>query len=241
MQLNFTEAHDIYIERNKQIAALGAFSGKALLEWHKQACWNSMVEYYAPTHWLDYGCGPASSYNENNPEGHSTLDIARRFNSTFTLYDPCHAPHDVFPTLSTTPGVICVDVLEHIPESDIPAVLNYLFSVCTTWMFLFASNKRNARLFVDSHESTHCTLKTRQEWVDMIKPYAEKYPHIALVLGTDDAYDTFDHDGKGFTYNHWNMPRALVEKIKQKREDQIKNHPEILAVYPWNDDKADFK
>ena len=32
MQLNFTEAHDIYIERNKQIAALGAFSGKALLE-----------------------------------------------------------------------------------------------------------------------------------------------------------------------------------------------------------------
>ena len=50
-----------YIDRNKELAQLGAFSGKALLEWHKQACWNTMVEHYAPTHWLDYGCGPASS------------------------------------------------------------------------------------------------------------------------------------------------------------------------------------
>ena len=229
-----------YIDRNKELAQLGAFSGKALLEWHKQACWNTMVEHYAPTHWLDYGCGPASSYNEDNPEGHSTLDIALRTKSSFTLYDPCHPLHDTFPTLTTTPGVICVDVLEHIPEQDIPAVLNYLFSVCTTWMFLFASNKRNARKFVDSHESTHCTLKTRQEWVDMIKPYAEKYPHIALVLATDDAFDTFDHDGKGFTYNHWNMPLELVEKIKQKRLNQINLKPDVVNIYPWDLDKSNF-
>jgi hypothetical protein len=229
-----------YIDRNKELAQLGVFSGKALLEWHKQACWNTMVEHYAPTHWLDYGCGPASSYNENNPEGHSTLDIVLRTKSSFTLYDPCHPPYDTFPTLTTTPGVICVDVLEHIPEQDIPAVLNYLFSVCTTWMFLFASNKRNATKFVDSHESTHCTLKTRQEWVDMIKPYAEKYPHIALVLATDDAFDTFDHNGKGFTYNHWNMPVELVEKIKQKRLNQINLKPDVVNIYPWDLDKSNF-
>ncbi len=229
-----------YIDRNKELAQLGAFSGKALLEWHKQACWNTMVEHYAPTHWLDYGCGPASSYDITNSFGHSTLDIALRTKSTFTLYDPCHSPHDVFPTISTTPGVMCVDVLEHIPENDIPTVLNYLFSVCTTWMFLFASNKRNASKFVDSHESTHCTLKTKQEWIDMIKPYAEKNPHISLVLGTDDMYDTFDHNGKGFTYNHWNMPLELVEKIKQKRLNQINLKPDVVNIYPWDLDKSDF-
>ena len=78
---------------------------------------------------------------------------------------------------------------------------------------MFISTKRGARGFVNHDESTHCTLKTRQEWVNIVDRYAVS-KGIPVVLATDYVSNTFDHNGKGMTYDHWNMPVELVEKIK---------------------------
>lgn len=244
MNPNFSNNHQEYIERNKLLAKEKAFSGKALLEWHKATVYRNMIEYFGPTQWLDYGCGPAYGYREH---GELTHMVKGTQSQQPVLYDPCHPPFDTFPTIETIPGVICVDVLEHIPESDIEETLKYLFNVCSQWMFLFISTKRGARNFPNSHESTHCTLKTRQEWVDIVKRHVDG-KQISVVLSTDYVNDTFDHSGKGFTYDHWNMPVELVENIKKSRQDFIDQHKEraidqtsYTELYNWELKNSNFE
>jgi hypothetical protein len=236
METNFSLNHKEYIERNKLLAEENAFSGKALLEWHKATVWNCMIQHHAPTQWMDYGCGPAFAYQE----GQRMHDIIAETNSQQPiLYDPCHEPHTTFPTVESVPGVICIDVIEHIPESETTATLDYLFSVCSEWMFLFISTKRGARGFINHHESTHCTLKTRQQWANIIEQYANKH-NIPIVLATDYVGDSFDHDGKGMTYDHWNMPTDLVNNIMASRENFYEYSPDRTEIYPWDLTNSNF-
>jgi SAM-dependent methyltransferase len=242
METNFSVTHQEYIEKNKKLAEAGAFSGMALQEWHKDTCWSSMVEYYGPTHWLDYGCGPGYAYEwiEDDPKSRRAVAVALDTDSKFTLYDPCHEKHNVFPTQTAFPGVLCVDVIEHIPETDTKATLDYLFSVCTEWMFLFISTKRLARSFDDDSGNTHCTLKTRDEWVKIINRYAESC-NFPVILATDYHNNTFEHNGKHMTYDDWNMPTSLQDIIKQKREHFIKSSPEVFEKYPWELTESVFR
>ena len=235
METSFSLDHKEYIEKNKKLANEGAFSGKALQEWHKTVCWSSMVEYYAPTHWLDYGCGPAFPYQENRV----AVTLASDTNSSYTLYDPCHPPYDTFPTQKEFKGVLCVDVIEHIPEADTKATLDYLFSVCKEWMFLFISTKRTARSFHDEEGNTHCTLKTREEWVSIINDYASKVD-FPVILATDYQNDTFDHQGKYMTYDDWNMPAELQEIILAKRLAFVNNSPDAFNNSPWHLTDSNF-
>jgi len=227
METDFSLNHQIYIDKNKKLAEEGAFSGMAGNSWHKSAVWHRMVKYYAPTQWLDYGCGPAWLYQPGNP-GHQ---LATETNSKYRLYDPCHEPYTTFPTLPSVPGVMCIDVIEHIPESDTKATLDYLFDVCTEWMFLFISTKRNARGFHEEDGNTHVTLKTRQEWVDIINSYD---PKVALVLGTDYENDTFDHNGHNFTYDAWNVPVLLEQEFLDYRQLIEDKSPDMFAKEPWH-------
>ena len=106
---------------------------------------------------------------------------------------------------------------------------------------LFISTKRGARGFIHHDESTHCTLKTREQWVEVINEYAVKKA-IPVVLATDYTQDTFDHNGKGMTYDHWNMPQELVDKIKYKREVFYKSSPERIAEgYSWELTNSNFE
>jgi len=234
VETNFSLTHSEYIDKNKKLAGVGAFSGMALQEWHKDVCWSSMVEYFGPTHWLDYGCGPGYAYEWTEPEPKSrrAVRIALETNSKYTLYDPCHEEHSTFPTEKEFPGVICVDVIEHIPETDTTATLDYLFGVCTTWMFLFISTKRTARPFEGEDGNTHCTLKTRDEWVAIINEYAKDCGH-PVILATDYHNDTFDHNGKHMTYDDWNMPVELQNTIKAKREHFLHHSPVEFEKNPW--------
>ena len=237
METNFSLNHAEYIERNKLLAEENAFSGKALLEWHKSVVWHCMIRHFAPTQWIDYGCGPAFSYQK----GEQMSNIIAETNSKQPiLYDPCHEKFSSFPTVEHIPGVVCVDVLEHIPETDTKATLDYLFEVCSEWMFLFISTKRGARGFVNHDESTHCTLKTRQEWINIVDRYAVS-KGIPVVLATDYVSNTFDHNGKGMTYDHWNMPVELVEKIKTSRAEFYQYSADHTVLYPWELTNSNFE
>lgn len=239
METSFSLTHKEYIEKNKKLANEGAFSGMALQEWHKDTCWSSMVEYFSPTHWLDYGCGPGYAYEWTEEGPRRAVAVALNTDSKFTLYDPCHEKHNVFPTEKEFPGVMCIDVIEHIPETDTKATLDYLFSVCTEWMFLFISTKRTARAFHDEDGNTHCTLKTRDEWVSIINEYASEV-NFPVILATDYQNNTFDHNGKYMTYDDWNMPADLQEIIKTKRANFERVSPDVFKKQPWHLTESNF-
>jgi len=236
----FSDNHQIYIEKNKLLAQDGAFSGKAIMEWPKALCLENLVKFYSPTHWLDYGCGPGTAYGLTD-DGFTGigLHLAEQTHSKFTLYDPCFEQHNKFPEQKHFPGVMCVDVLEHIPESETKATLDYLFDVCEQWMFLFISTKKYAKRFRDEHASTHCTLKTRSEWVNIIHQYAKQcdYP---VILGTDYQDNTFEHTGKYMTYDDWNMPAELQEQIKTHRQSFIDNNPDRSEIIRWPLTESNF-
>ena len=235
METDFSLTHKEYIERNKLLAQENAFSGMACLTWPKSTIWHCMIRHFSPTQWIDYGCGPAFAYHEGN----QAWKLAMETGSKYRLYDPCHPPFDKFPTIESVPGIMCIDVLEHIPETDTKATLDYLFGVCTEWMFLFISTKRGARGFINHDESTHCTLKTRDEWKNIIDEYA-KQTGIPVVL-TTDYIGTFDHNGKGsITYDQWNMPQVLVDKIISSRAAFYKHSPDHASDYPWDLTHSDF-
>lgn len=238
MDSNFSVTHAEYIEKNKSLADLNVFSGKALLTWQKHVCWSTLITHYAPTKWIDYGCGPAYSYMP--VKGRQMYELAKQTQSHFILYDPCHERFANFPNVESVPGIMCVDVIEHIPETDVYATLDYLFSVCSQWMYLFISTKRSARPFEDMSDNTHCTLKTRNEWIDIVNRYARAHPHIAVILGTDYVDDTFDHNGKSYTYNQWNVPSAVTQQIKHKREQFLQSSPQLASIEPWHLTDSDF-
>jgi hypothetical protein len=219
-----------------------AFSLKHQQYIEKFTIWRSMVERYGPTTWRDYGCGPATSYQE----GYCNKELSEQTDSEYILYDPCHEPHNTFPNIKEVPGVVCCDVIEHIPEPDDIMTLQYLFGVCREFMYLHISNKKGARGFVDgdgdgAHESTHCTLRTREEWVAIIDDLARNCG-FPVVLTTDqpEHFDTFDHDGRGFTYDDWNMPAQLQQIIQERRAGFVDNSPEIAEVNGWPLTRTNF-
>lgn len=214
MEADFSLTHAEYIEKNKRLADIGVFSGMACADWRKFASYSKLVSQFPGSRWLDYGCGPATQYGE----GGGMNKLAIETQSTYYLYDPCHSQYNIFPE-EKFDGVFCVDVLEHIPNTDTIKTLDYLFSVCSKWMYLFISNKKNAHNFLDSHESTHCTIKTKDEWLDIITPYALKHK-VQLIVQTDDN-GLFD--GNGFTSDYFNVPEHIVSLIKRKFEVDVFN------------------
>jgi len=236
----FSLKHQEYIERNKLLVAENAFSGKAIMSWQKWAVWSSLVEYYGPTAWIDYGCGPATSYKHNG----ISKQLADSTGSEYILYDPCHNDYSEFPNVKEIPGILSCDVLEHIPDTDTIMTLSYLFGVCRKFMYLHISNKKGARGFPDGegdHDTTHVTLKTREEWVEIISDFARNCG-FPVVLTTDqpEHFDTFDHDGRGFTYDDWNMPSELQNVIANKRENFVASSPEMLEEFPWPLTRTNF-
>jgi hypothetical protein len=233
MKERFTDTYWNQIEKNQVLYDEQRFSGIAIQEWHKNLVIKCLAKWFAPTEWLDYGCGPATSYQQDK----TMWKLARETHSGFTLYDPCNQYYNNLDTSRSYPGVICVDVLEHIPESDIPNTLDLLFELCTEWMFLFISTKRDSATFPDG-TNTHCTLKTRTEWANIIEQYASK-TDIPVVLGTD-YQGTFDHYGKYFTYDDWNMPSTLQEQIKLRYKEVDQNN-QVQKDNQWNISESVFR
>ena len=80
-------------------------------------------------------------------------------------------------------------------------------------VFVYNLTKKGARGFINQLIVTHCTLKTRQEWVDIVDEYATAKGIV--VLATDYVGDTFEHNGKGFTYDLLEHVPVISNKNKR--------------------------
>lgn len=109
---------------------------------------------------LDYGCGLGHQYTEQQ--------LHKRWGVPMpTLYDPGVAGLDTKPQ-GRFDGVICSDVLEHVPEELVDNVIAELFDYAER--FLWASVCcRPAKKFFDPDTRTrnlHLTVQPQKWWVD---------------------------------------------------------------------------
>lgn len=104
---------------------------------------------------LDYGCGGAMAWNDGKLQ--RKLGIAN-----VRLYDPAVPEFSQRPT-RTFDGVLCVDVLEHIPEQDVQEVVADLFSYARRFVFAAVCCRPAKRTFKDG-TNVHVTIKPIDWW-----------------------------------------------------------------------------
>lgn len=164
-----------YIDMYKQMHEdPNLYEGSALVL-HAERIKNIIVSTQAKT-LLDYGCGKGDQYHKEKLHDEYLRGILP------TLYDPAVEQYSVKPT-STFDGVICTDVLEHIPEDQLAEVIKELISYADKFVYLGICNTP-AKSFLPNGENSHVTLKSFDWWVDFIQPFANDKYVMIYVYGT---------------------------------------------------------
>ena len=121
---------------------------------------------------LDFGCGKAEGYLDYKHHKHWGIMPS--------LYDPAIPEYENFPKGSFD-GVMSFDVLEHIPEIQIPETIYQITKVANKFVFLGIATDP-AIAVLPNGDNAHCTLKPMDWWVEMINKHSYKqvYTHIKL-------------------------------------------------------------
>lgn len=138
-----------YIQMHEQ----GYFPGIMALSHGKDIA--ELVKAHEAEDLLDYGCG----------KGHQYLNkgLHQEWGGMMpTLYDPYCAAHSMRPH-GTFDGVICTDVLEHVPEENILGTLRDLFGYADKFAFLVISTRLAGKCLPDGR-NCHLTVQESQWW-----------------------------------------------------------------------------
>lgn len=151
---------------NAQYAAMAAggmnLRGMSVLTHAKTI--GKLIRNHAAHTLLDYGSGAGDAYNKG--------ELHKRWGILPVLYDPA------FPELSQKPsgrfdGVICNDVLEHVPEPLVDAVIADLFVYAGKFVFASVCCRPAKKHFPDGR-NLHITVQPYRWWARRFKAAAPK-------------------------------------------------------------------
>ena len=128
---------------------------------------------------IDFGCGKAKYYFEEiaiNAKFYSNIANYWNINDVF-LYDPGVKNFSKYPTRKSD-GVICVDVVEHIPEHDVINFIEELFKLANKFVFIVIACYPAKKTLPDGR-NVHLCLKSADDWKKIIKDIRLKFPNIS--------------------------------------------------------------
>ena len=120
---------------------------------------------------LDYGCGKARLHRKGRTS-HWGVEVS--------FYDPAVEAFSKKPD-GFFDGVICTDVLEHIPEEELEGVLKDIFQYTVKFVFLSISTKLADKKFPDG-TNVHVTVKPEKWWIEFIGKIPQSYLYGVKVL-----------------------------------------------------------
>ena len=157
----------LYQEYHKQT---GKYPGNSYRHQHPDIA--QAVKNYGATSMLDYGCGKATQWNN--------LELWKEWGYRPSLYDPGVPEYSVLPT-EKFDCIVSTDVLEHIPEEEIPGVLYWMFLHARKFIFLGIANTP-AKAILPNGENAHCTIKPHKWWEKTIRQCATH--QVPVILKT---------------------------------------------------------
>jgi hypothetical protein len=128
---------------------------------------------------LDYGSGKGQQYRYwpyRDAEGNNHPNVQAYWGVPVHCYDPAYTPCSTLPE-GRFDGVICTDVLEHVPEEDVPWVVDELFGYAHLFVFAnvacFPAGKR-----LPNGQNAHCTVKPVKWWCREFERAAARHPGV---------------------------------------------------------------
>jgi len=160
----------------KQMAADGAsFRGLSILQHRAQIA--KLVRHHSAKSLLDYGSGAGDAWRQPH-RMHRELGL-RWFD--VTLFDPAFPEHDDRP-MGLFDGVLCSDVLEHIPEEDVDVVVATLFQHARRFMWASVCCRPAKKFFPDGETNLHVTQRPLQWWQDTIEERRPRDRDVSIYL-----------------------------------------------------------
>ena len=145
----------------------------------------NLMNEVKPKTLLDFGCGKGLQY--------STCQLERllpKFEK-LTLYDPAVPQFSEKPKDKRFDLIYSTDVMEHIPEYDIPNVFDYIFKHAKSVYLAIHTGPDFAIL--PNGENAHCTQKPIEWWEEKIKPYGV-YTHLRCYGGKSKGHIKINQD-----------------------------------------------
>lgn len=161
------------IPQYRQMAADGTnFRGLSILQHKKRIA--ELVRSYGARNLLDYGAGAGDAYRSPH-RLHRELGL-RWFE--VTLYDPAFPTHNEKP-LGKFDGVLCSDVLEHVPVDDdqLDELIRDLFGYARKFVWASVCCRPAKKTFADG-TNVHVTLEPMAWWQALFERHAGGIPFI---------------------------------------------------------------
>ena len=127
---------------------------------------------------LDFGCGKAFLYKNKFRIGDKEFrNLSDFWNlQNIYLYDPGLEEHSDYPK-GKYDGIICTDVVEHIPEEDVLNFIDELFKLSNKFIFVVIATMPASKYF-DDGKNLHLSLKDQEEWKKIFLEFKQRYPDI---------------------------------------------------------------
>ena len=128
---------------------------------------------------IDFGCGKAKYYFEEiSINNNSYSNITNYWNiSDLCLYDPGVENFSKYPNRKAD-GVICVDVVEHIPENDVINFIEELFKLANKFVFIVIACYPAKKKLPDGR-NVHLSIKSAEDWKKIIVDIRSKFLNIS--------------------------------------------------------------
>ena len=154
---------------------------------------------------LDYGCGKGLQYSKW--KHHEDLGIMP------ALYDPAVPEYENLPD-GPFHGVFSTDVLEHIPEHQIPEVIEKMTYRAERFVFAAICNSP-AIAVLPNGENAHCTCKPVGWWKEMFikHSYKQVYTHIK-TYGDSSGYEILSES----LYMDFFLENLELKKVNKNKD-----------------------
>lgn len=141
------------IDQYRALHSQGKFLGLSVVKFADEI--ETLCKQHACKDMLDYGAGQGYQYSPPH-----SLD--RKWGVDVTCYDPAVSGMEALPDRKFD-IVICADVLEHVPEEEIAALLESVFRRAAKVAF-FTVCCRPAKKTLPNGQNTHCTIRPMIWW-----------------------------------------------------------------------------
>ena len=129
---------------------------------------------------LDYGCGKAKYYFKSFKTNKSNYPCLKDYwNIEINLFDPCYSKYNKL-TNNKVDVTICIDVLEHIPSSDIYWILRDFFSLTKKIIFISVACYE-ASAILPNGQNAHINIQTYEWWENQFIKCAEEFQGIKII------------------------------------------------------------